>query len=98
MQEKSLKIIIFVDREDLGASIDSIHKGEINPADLEEDTVEYIIDNIKSLEIENLEELDAEAQKAAAINKFLEEGIIWANDYNSQLAILNVDIEGIKGE
>lgn len=95
--KEELNIIVFVDRENLGASIDSIHRDEINPADLEEETVEYIMDNIDSLEIENLEELDAEAQKAAAINKFLEDGIIWANDHDSQLAILEFNVEAIKG-
>lgn len=96
MKEEKLKIIVFVD-EDLGVSIDSIHRDEINPADLEEETVEFIMDNIESLNIENLEELDAEAQKAAAINKFLEDGIIWANDHDSQLAILEFNVEAIKG-
>lgn len=97
MKKEELNIIVFVDRENLGASIDSIHRDEINPADLEEETVEFIMDNIESLNIENLEELDAEAQKAAAINKFLEDGIIWANDHDSQLAILEFNVEAIKG-
>lgn len=98
MKEEKLKIIVFVD-EDLGVSIDSIHKNEINPTDLEEDTVGFIMDNIESLNlnIETLKELDAEAQKAAAINKFLEDGIIWANDHDSQLAILEFNVEAIKG-
>lgn len=87
MKEEELNIIVFVDRENLGASIDSIHRDEINPADLEEETVEFIMDNIESLNIENLEELDAEAQKAA----------IWANDHDSQLAILEFNVEAIKG-
>ena len=43
MKEEKLKIIVFVD-EDLGVSIDSIHKNEINPTDLEEDTVGFIVD------------------------------------------------------
>lgn len=96
MKEEKLKIIVFVD-EDLGVSIDSIHKNEINPTDLEEDTVGFIMDNMDSLEIENLEELDEDAQKEAAINKFLEDGIIWANDHDSQLAILEFNVEAIKG-
>lgn len=33
MKEEELNIIVFVDRENLGASIDSIHRDEINPAD-----------------------------------------------------------------
>lgn len=95
--ENKISIIIFVDREDLGASIDSIHKGKIKPTDLEKETVEYIMDNIDSLEIDNLEELDDEAQKAAAISKFLEDGIIWGINNNSHLAILEFNMEAIKG-
>ena len=98
MKEEKLNIIVFVDRKDLGTSIDSIHWGKIKPADLEEDTVEFIMDNMDSLEIENLEELDENAQKEAAINKFLEDGIIWANDHDSQLAILEFNVAAIKGK
>lgn len=97
-KEEKIKLIVFVDREDLGASIDSIHWGKIKPADLEEDTVEFIMENMDSLEIENLEELDEDAQKEAAINKFLEDGIIWANDHDSQLAILEFNVAAIKGK
>lgn len=92
-----LKIIVFVDRMELSATIDSIHKNEINPTDLEKETVEYIMDNIDSLEIDNLEELDDEAQKAAAISKFLENGIIWGRNNNSHLAILEFNMKAIKG-
>lgn len=92
-----LKIIVFVDRMELSATIDSIHRNEINSTDLEKETVEYIMDNIDSLEIDNLEELDDEAQKAAAISKFLEDGIIWGRNNNSHLAILEFNMEAIKG-
>lgn len=93
-----LKLIVFVDREDLGASIDSIHYGKIKPTDLEEDTVVFIKDNLNSLEIENLEELDEDAQIAAGIKKFLKDGVIWGRNNDTQLAILKFDINKIKGE
>lgn len=99
-ESDKISIIIFVDRMDLGASIDSIHKGKIKPTDLEKETVEFIMDNIDNLEIENLEELDDlddDAKKEMAINKFLEDGIIWGRNYNSHLAILEFNMEAIKG-
>lgn len=95
MKEEKLKIIVFVD-EDLGVSIDSIHKNEINPTDLEEDTVGFIMDNIESLNIETLKELDAEAQKATAISKFLEDGIIWGRNNDTQLVVLEFNTTAIK--
>lgn len=98
MKEEKLKIIVFVD-EDLGVSIDSIHKNEINPTDLEEDTVGFIMDNVESLiNIETLKELDAEAQKAAAISKFLETGIIWGRNNDTQLVVLEFNTNAIRKE
>lgn len=97
MKEEKLKLIVFVD-EDRGVSIDSIHKNKINPTDLEEDTVGFIMDNIESLNlnIETLKELDAEAQKAAAISKFLEDGIIRGQDNDTQLVVLEFNTTAIK--
>lgn len=98
MKEEKLKIIVFVD-EDLGVSIDSIHKNEINPTDLEEDTVGFIMDNVESLiNIETLKELDEDAQKEAAISKFLKDGIIWGRNNDSQLSIIEFNVAAIKGK
>lgn len=97
-RKKTIKIVLFIDRVDLGASIDSIHWGKINPDDLDEETVNYLTDNKDSLKIENLEELDESSQKEAVIKKFLADGICWATDYNSQLLILDFYVAAIKGK
>ena len=97
-KNKKINLIVFVDRKDLGASIDSIHWGKIKPVDLEKDTVKFIMDNMDSLEIENLEELDEDAQKEAAISKFLKDGIIWGRNNDSQLSIIKFNVAAIKGK